>query len=1114
MSVDIDFANMRAEGGDRRDGFEEFSAQLFHQLGVPANARYERFRGAGGDGGVEAVWHLPSGKIIGLQSKFFLPLKDAHLKQLEKSLDTAIANFPALEKYVVTLPFDPTPTVAARPGKVGQNEKLEDWRKSLEARAAARGTTLAVEWWFASDLKSRLLGMGNPQGRILYWFGTTVLGAGKLDALVAIAEDIAGKRYSPRLTVDTGAGAVLGAFGLDDAWFEAQKDRVVRARSSQENWKQRAPAGYPAEAGLILDALDKAVAAFANLEQRNFKETDRQLLANIATITLPAARRLESALKSDFDKTHGPQSDNVRWRQYQAAYQVSFPAADLDLARDAVKLMQDILAFAESDAARAATAAVVLMRGAAGIGKTHTTIDAAKARIASGRGAIAILGQELSLADDPFRLIAAKLGMSLTAARSEVLGVLAAYAEQTDAPVVLMIDAVNETPERRRWQSWLPSLKAELTGEPVRLLITCRDIYLDESLGAALTQVPTFTHDGFAGREYEAAYAFASFYNVGPPAEVVAQPEFANPLFLHLVCRAALSRKWSTIPGGQVSLTVLIDAILDGANEEAAALLDYDARFENPVKLGAAALAQEMGRHNVRVLGLGAANAILKTVRASAGASGSLLRALETADLVSINSENGMHSLRFAFERLGDLLIAQASLSKDDRQTVANRFTSGDLAGLVTSETTITANAGLLQAYSIVLPEQFQIELVEVAKASPHLDRLTALALDVLAWRDPATLATPQWVLGPKRYIDLIVAFEKVLAVAAVPAHPLNVDWLGTELAQYAILVRDAIWSDTLTRSWYGGGPVRRLIHIAQEQNLEHLSLDSARLLGRTLALFTASPDLNIRDEATQALANLLIYQPIATDLAGEFLSGDDDYIRERVLAVLYGTGLRKREANFWRDIAEPVYQQIFGSGGFPTENVLLRDLGRLVIDEAQDTGVLPNSVIVARTRPPYSSAWPLVFSFPDWDTLKDANPKLPRNFMLGAEFGPDFAVYTVKHATRTFDVASAGLGLRRLNQWIVEQVLDLGYGTLSMFALGYDARLINEVGEERGAAGGRERISKKHQRIYLARLLGRLHDNVPHLVPSWGTAPDPLGLQGVELRSIDPTDLFQPVLR
>ncbi len=58
-------------------------------------------------------------------------------------------------------------------------------------RAAKRGATIDVEWWFASELKSRLLGMDNAAGRILYWFGTPVLSKTSLEIAAGVAEGIA-----------------------------------------------------------------------------------------------------------------------------------------------------------------------------------------------------------------------------------------------------------------------------------------------------------------------------------------------------------------------------------------------------------------------------------------------------------------------------------------------------------------------------------------------------------------------------------------------------------------------------------------------------------------------------------------------------------------------------------------------------------------------------------------------------------------------------------------------------------------------------------------------------------------------------------------------------------
>ena len=565
--------------------------------------------------------------------------------------------------------------------------------------------------------------------------------------------------------------------------------------------------------------------------------------------------------------------------------------------------------------------------------------------------------------------------------------------------------------------------------------------------------------------------------------------------------------KWDRIPGGQISLSKLIAAILDGANRKAAELLDFDVRIENPVREGALALAQAMGRKGVRQFPLADAQAVLEGIRASQGASRSLLRAMEEADLVSVASDSGTPSLRFAFERLGDVLIAQASIAGQDAAAVSARFLSGDLAALVATSATVSENAGIIQAYSIILPELHGIEIADLLRGSAVDREVTMLALGVLAWRDLDTFTSTAWVLHHGRFIDLVEVFDQVLAVAAVPEHPVNAEWLDSRLRSYKQLDRDALWTSTLKQAWEQGGGGHQLVGIARGQDLTHLSTGSAVLLGIALAWFTASADLLIRDQASEALTRLLVAQPISGLLLDSFIRCDDDFITERVLNSAYGAGLLKQDPAYWGEIADIVFNSFFASG-IPPENVLLRDLGRLIVEEGIAAGTMASKPASAAVHPPYGSAWPLHFAFPDWAALDVAHPELPANLKLGNRWQPDFARYVVEPAVRDFGLAAAGLTPARLNQWIVEQILTLGYDGPSKFALAYDRKLFEENGQERGVPNRHRRVSKKHQWIFLARLLGRLHDHVPHAPPSWGSPRNPTDLQAVELRTLDPTDL------
>ncbi|XZF65015.1 MAG: hypothetical protein ACSI46_10145 [Gloeotrichia echinulata DVL01] len=106
--LEINFQQIRPYNGGLTDAFEELCCQIFHRLSdnsiqnfqLPKGSQFQRFRGAGGDGGVEAIWILPNGDKWGLQAKYFDKLEASQFKQLNKSLQTAVKNHPELTQYI------------------------------------------------------------------------------------------------------------------------------------------------------------------------------------------------------------------------------------------------------------------------------------------------------------------------------------------------------------------------------------------------------------------------------------------------------------------------------------------------------------------------------------------------------------------------------------------------------------------------------------------------------------------------------------------------------------------------------------------------------------------------------------------------------------------------------------------------------------------------------------------------------------------------------------------------------------------------------------------------------------------------------------------------------
>jgi hypothetical protein len=102
---DIDFAAIRAQDGSRNAGFEELCCQLASLEPRSAGARFFR-KGRGGDAGVECFVRGADGKETGWQAKFVMAWSQMLARELDASIETALAKHPKLTKYFVCIPFD------------------------------------------------------------------------------------------------------------------------------------------------------------------------------------------------------------------------------------------------------------------------------------------------------------------------------------------------------------------------------------------------------------------------------------------------------------------------------------------------------------------------------------------------------------------------------------------------------------------------------------------------------------------------------------------------------------------------------------------------------------------------------------------------------------------------------------------------------------------------------------------------------------------------------------------------------------------------------------------------------------------------------------------------
>ena len=1142
-------ADLRVGREGSTGSFEEFCCQLFRRAPeAPRKGRYRRIRGAGGDGGVEAVWSSPAGDTWGIQAKFFSKLEPAEKAQIAESIRQAAANYPGLEHYTICLPFvltgkkgaAPKRSKAPKTGKArkpaaGQHETFAKWVAEWEAALAKSGRVVEIDLWDESELIARLAAADTTGGLARYWFDQEAFTPAWFEERLRDAVAQAGPRYSPEFAVATPLDDALHAFGRSELWAKRLGELAKRFFDKVDWWRGTAggrieplsaiPEDLTAEAKALLEAvealensLDAAVEGPETLTEPAFREGVRRAAG--------LADALEPPLKAALLRKHGENADSAGFRQFHAEYMANFPMASLDHLRRLRSVLAEVEALAFQPEGQLPASAAMLIRGEAGIGKTHGIVDAAVRRNESGLRSVVVFGEDIA-GPDPWNGVVAKLGLGSAIGRDAVLNALDAAGEASGFPLVIFIDALNETqPDRRQWQSWLPPMLEQIKRRSsLKLCVSCRDTYLREVMPAALL-LPEVVHNGFLGREYEAQSAFMRHFKLGAPAEPLLQEEFSNPLFLRLVCSAVAENGERAIPAGREGLQFVINRLLRAKNDKAAQVCNFDRR-ENRVGEAVKRLAGEMASTHERYVPLDRAKQLVDGTPTAY--TQSLLAVIENESLIAVVEKppttrggDSFYTVRFTFERVGDHLVAEHLLAQAG--DLKGAFVKGgSLAFLSGSNEAAARNSGLLEALSILLPETHGEELLDVLKG---IDRalLWGPFLRGLQWRSPdhiyyRTRAFVREALGANDTAK--AALDAVLGLAPRPGHPLNAEYLHQMLAPISMLTRDPFWANMLEASYSRWSDtvdpksaVHRLIDSARRGHLADLPDEVGVLWTTALAWFCASPDRRIRDRATMAMVSVFRARPaVIAPLLQRFADSEDEYISERVLAAAYGALLLRPSAPDLQAAATEIYGLYFRDGA-PPLNASLRDHGRLLIELAIDLGVAPRNLKKKRCRPPYESRWPL--HLPGEKGLrKYANdrkrfPQMNLVQEMGLATGTDFARYVVEPCvTDGFDIKKAGLDKLSLFRWFLKQAVDLGYPGKDDQCAMFDRALLAEFGGGRGKPGWAERLGKKYYWIFLRRLVGIMGDHADR--KTWtGTFPPSGEPQGLALRDIDPSDLRQ----
>ena len=1052
--------------GGQRAAFEELCCQLADR----AEPRSEciRLRGDGGDGGIECYVESPAGKR-GWQAKYVFD-SSRLVKQASISFRTALDNHPDLSSFILCFPFDPTGKT--RRGK-GGIQKLEEWRASELAYAEKSNRRVEIELWSASKLLGLIMEHDRSGGMRTFFFNTQILSDEWFKNHLELAQGSAGPRYTPELNVSTDIAKWFAAFGCTDAWSNALSEclkplhesldllRVVQPTTGDKaakagtdpfggTWPGDSGPSVAAQAETIKETVD-ALQPIEELDKQKYLDLKRSLKSSSK-----ALRSIEVELAGDLERKHGKGvADSPGWRQHMAEWRAKLPAENLDSTRRVISALDALVDWLDSPSCALGFETAFALTGSAGSGKTHGVCDIALQRHQDGLRTCLIFGHLFGGEPDAWTRIEETLGLA-ELGRDGLLDAMNSAGEATGRPLVICIDAINETKPLSYWRDRLmPLLQAAHSRPFLRICVVCRTPYLPACLpeNGDLLQ---FEHQGFKGQERDACRSFCEHYGLKPFAMIIPQPEVSNPLYLRLICETARSLGLDHLPERWAASVPVIEAFLCAKEQR------FADRYEVPVQANtmrqtlSALVGHLVAKAVSDVPWSTAIDVILNGVpgmdrdHASRNLEWLVGEGLLIDDVSPMPPAAQEDTLRPAFERLGDFVVADAILKRQANGPL-------ELTPWIGTIEDVERHGGVLGVLSALLPERRDgLELPDMTDDPGRSEALLALAVDSLPSRPVSAFSdrSKELVLRALGIENLSFRAMESLVSIAWRRSPMDAHWLHDLLRSRPLAERDGYWCAFLHKSFDEEGSVLRLIDAAFELALDELDPSVAERWAKMLLWFTAAADRRVKDRATRAAIAVVAGQlSVLPNLMETMLLIDDDAVRERLLLTAYGALLHTRHQDTLKSVVNMLHFRYTGDAS-AFSNALIRDHIRAICELAAHLGVLPPGI-----DPEFASkavkdgAWPLPLPpEEEVDAWSDALRFWP------SELRSDFFKYSMWPVERWSD----GISKADMAKWMLQTVAR-DFRFMDSPCVDYDRAILHRYGGGRGKPVWAERIGKKY---------------------------------------------------
>ncbi len=671
----LDFTKIRTYKGSQNNAFEELICQLA-RLSRPENAKcFIRKEGSGGDAGVECFWKLKDDSEYAWQAKYFFKLEKSQWAQISKSVETALKKHPKLKKYYICLPLDRTD-----PRKDNQNSQLDNWNKKIKKwKEIADSKNMNVEFvfWGASEIFN-MLSKDDPHfsGRSLYWFNSSILQIQHLKSIAEKSKNSLGDRFSPELNIELPIAKSFDGIGLTpnwnkrflsiaNKWFEQLQnlqlttERINQNNTSSIEKKSKKPAE---EINDIWGNIKPNVNKLSNLLKRIIKENT----------FFEKYDELKKTVEDIFTAPEHIYNDQIsrNAQKIQNALNI-FMNAHSKLSN--FLCSKDMMAFVKK---------TILLSGDAGAGKSHLLCDITLNRLNNNLPALFLLGQHYE-GGDPLKFISNALDLNNNS-HKEILGALNALGEACSTRTLIIIDAINEGPHKEDWKNHIINLVTELKEYlHIALVFSCRSTYReyllpDEVKNSDKEQTEEkltieIKHTGFS--DPNETYKYLEKQDIFVLNTPIMEPEFFNPLFVKIYCKALKEEGENQFPTGLTGIKKIFDFYINAVSSTINRKKQYREK-ETIVSKALQSFALHLFPGNLDGLQTKKAREIIQNCDPQPN-TGCLFNELLnegilSEDIISISDEVSAFSsnkkeepiVRFTYERFSDYFIAESLIQK------------------------------------------------------------------------------------------------------------------------------------------------------------------------------------------------------------------------------------------------------------------------------------------------------------------------------------------------------------------------------------------------------------------------------------------------------------------